>query len=63
MIDGGIERFDVERRDGYRIDAGLLTLQVRYEAPEGWVTFSPDLSIDIRGGRRFSWEGTGEAVH
>ena len=63
VIDHGIERFDVERRDGYRSDAMELTLQVRYEAPEGWVAFSPDLPIDMREGRRFHWEGTGEAVH
>jgi hypothetical protein len=63
VIDHGIERFDVQRMDGYRINALVITLQVRYEAPEGWVAFSPDLPIDMRGGQRFHWEGIGEAVH
>jgi hypothetical protein len=52
----GVERVDVARRDGYRNDATVLTLRVRYEAPEGWVTFSPELSADLRAGRPFRWE-------
>ena len=52
----GVERFDVEPRDGYRHHAAVLSLRVRYEAPEGWVAFSPDISIDLRTNRRASWE-------
>ncbi len=52
----GIERFDVAPRAGYRHHAAVLTLRVRYESPEGWVTFSPDISIDLRTNRRAHWE-------
>lgn len=52
----GVEKFDVEPRDGYRHHAAVLNLRVRYEAPEGWVVFSPVISIDLRGNRRARWE-------
>ena len=52
----GVERFDVAPRDGYRRHAAVLSLRVRYEAPEGWVAFSPDISIDLRANRRARWE-------
>jgi hypothetical protein len=52
----GIERFDVAPRGGYRHHAAVLSLRVRYEAPEGWVAFSPGISIDLRGNRRARWE-------
>ena len=52
----GIERFDVAPRAGYRHHAAVLRLRVRYEAPEGWVAFSPDISIDLRTNRRAHWE-------
>lgn len=52
----GLERFDVRRRDGYRNHAALMNLRVRYEAPDGWVAMSPELSIDLRRTRRTLWE-------
>jgi hypothetical protein len=52
----GVERFDVEPRAGYRHHAAVLTLRVRYEAPEGWVAFSPGISLDLRGNGRARWE-------
>jgi len=52
----GIERFDVARRDGYRHHASVFTLRIRYESPEGWRTFSPDIPLDFRASPRIHWE-------
>ena len=52
----GIEKFDVAPRAGYRHHAAVLTLRVRYEAPEGWVAVTPDISLDLRTDRRARWE-------
>lgn len=48
LLAGGRQAFEVPRRDGFRL-AGVpgLTLRVRYESPEGWVTYSPDLALDF----------------
>jgi len=52
----GIERFDVARRDGYRHHASVFTVRIRYESPEGWRTFSPDIPLDFRASPRIRWE-------
>jgi hypothetical protein len=52
----GIERFDVARRDGYRHHASVFTLRIRYESPEGWRTFSPDIPLDFRASPSIRWE-------
>lgn len=48
VMGGGLNAFPVPRRDGFHL-AGVpgLTLRVRYEAPEGWVTYSPEIALDF----------------
>lgn len=59
VLDGGRQRFDVERRGGFQLPAARrLALRVRYRAPEGWVTYSPALEVDLAGGRPFRWSRT-----
>ncbi len=44
----GIQAFDVPRDDGYRLGAmKALALRVKYTAPEGWSTYSPELVFDF----------------
>lgn len=57
----GIERFDVARRDGYRHHASVFTLRIRYESPEGWLTFSPDIPLDFRASPRIRWKRAARA--
>ncbi len=57
----GIESFPVARRDGYRLRPGPVTLMLRYESPTGWVTYSPELTMDSRVATRFRWERRGVA--
>jgi hypothetical protein len=56
VYDDGVERFDVAPRGGYRHHAAVFALRVRYEAPEGWVTFSPEIALDLRSSRTVHWQ-------
>ncbi len=48
IFGGGLQAFKVPREEGFRL-AGVpgLTLRVRYESPEGWVTYSPEIALDF----------------
>jgi len=59
ILDDGVERFDVRRQDGYRKGPPRLSLRVRYESPEGWVTYSPELNLDLADAQSMRWERHG----
>jgi hypothetical protein len=59
LLDDGVERFDVRREDGYRNGSPRLDLRVRYESPEGWVTYSPELHLDLADAKDLRWERRG----
>ena len=48
VLGGGLQAFDVPREDGFRLPgvAGLA-LRVRYQSPEGWVTYSPEINLEF----------------
>jgi len=48
VLGGGLQAFTVPREEGFRL-AGVpgLALRVRYESPEGWVTYSPEIALDF----------------
>jgi hypothetical protein len=49
LIADGIQAFDVPRHDGFRLPGvTTLALRVRYQAPAGWVTYSPEIMVDFR---------------
>jgi hypothetical protein len=52
----GVERFDVAPRDGYRHHASVFNLRIRYESPQGWLTFSPNIPLDFRASPRVHWK-------
>jgi hypothetical protein len=44
----GVQAFTVPRRDAYILgDMPGIALRVRYDAPEGWVTYSPEIALDF----------------
>jgi hypothetical protein len=55
VLGDGEQRFDTPRRDGYRDLAEAIALRVRYEAPSGWVTYSPELRLDFGRSPRWRW--------
>ncbi|HEX8409287.1 MAG TPA: hypothetical protein VF883_10500 [Thermoanaerobaculia bacterium] len=48
VVAGGMMAYDVRPADGFRL-TGVpgLALRVRYESPEGWVTYSPEIALDF----------------
>jgi len=48
ILGGGLQAFAVPREEGFRL-TGVpgLTLRVRYQSPEGWVTYSPEIALDF----------------
>ncbi|HWZ86220.1 MAG TPA: hypothetical protein VN032_08465, partial [Thermoanaerobaculia bacterium] len=55
VLDQGVEAFPVRPNDGYQTQPEQLVVMLRYESPEGWVTYSPQLSIDFRAKSSFDW--------
>jgi hypothetical protein len=48
VLAGGLQAFDVPREDGFSLPGVPgLALRVRYQSPEGWVTYSPELTLDF----------------
>jgi hypothetical protein len=38
---------------------GALTLRLKYESPEGWITYSPELAMDFTREPSFRWSQSG----
>jgi hypothetical protein len=52
----GIQAFAVPRTDAYVLgELPGIALRVRYDAPEGWVTYSPELALDFVNRPNVSW--------
>lgn len=48
VLANGLQAFEVPRRDGFRLgELPGIALRVRYQAPEGWVTYSPEIALDF----------------
>ncbi len=56
VLDHGRLRYDLPRKGAFHL-RGLrgITLRVRYESPEGWVTYSPELTVDLAGDTPHRW--------
>ncbi|MEO8383354.1 MAG: hypothetical protein ABI779_27105 [Acidobacteriota bacterium] len=56
VLGGGLQAFDVPRDDGFSLPGVPgLSLRVRYQSPEGWVTYSPDITLDFATQPNFVW--------
>lgn len=52
----GIQAFEIPPSDSFRLPGvEALRLRVRYRAPEGWVTYSPELTLNFREKQNFEW--------
>jgi hypothetical protein len=53
----GIQAFAVPRRDAFILgEIPGISLRVRYDSPQGWVTYSPELTIDFAKQLTFDWK-------
>ena len=56
LIANGVQAFDVPRVDGFRMpDLTGITLRIRYDSPQGWTTYSPELALDFKRQPRLNW--------
>jgi hypothetical protein len=56
VMAGGVQAFEVPREEGFRL-TGVpgLSLRVRYDSPEGWSTYSPDIVLDFARQPDYIW--------
>jgi len=56
VLGDGAELFEMPRSAGFNVQ-GLteLPLRIKYESPDGWVTYSPELKIKIEDGSSLRW--------
>lgn len=48
VLANGLQAFEVPRRDGFRLgELPGIALRIRYQSPEGWVTYSPEIVLDF----------------
>lgn len=46
LLGNGLQAFDVPRQDAFRLpDLPGLSLRIRYDSPEGWTTYSPEIAL------------------
>jgi hypothetical protein len=53
VLEDGVEVFEMPWKAGFALAAARLQLRVRYQSPDGWVTYSPELRLGR--GSRFRW--------
>ncbi|HKI06523.1 MAG TPA: hypothetical protein VKK31_31395 [Thermoanaerobaculia bacterium] len=56
ILGHGAEVFEMPRSAGFDApEVPVLPLRIKYQAPEGWSTYSPELLIEIRDGSSLRW--------
>jgi hypothetical protein len=57
LMGDGVAVFEMPRSAGFHMQerAPFLLLRVRYESPEGWVTYSPELRVPLLEGQGVRW--------
>lgn len=64
VLGDGRTRWPVPREDGFALGGeGGVALRVRYDSPEGWVTYSPPLALDFERASTLTWRRGGEPGH
>jgi len=56
VIANGVQAFEIPRRDALKLPgmAGI-SLRIRYDAPAGWTTYSPEIAIDFKRNPDVTW--------
>ncbi|HEX9492870.1 MAG TPA: hypothetical protein VGA33_06385, partial [Thermoanaerobaculia bacterium] len=48
LIGDAQQAFDVPREDAFRLgDLNGIALRIRYQSPQQWVTYSPEITLDF----------------
>lgn len=57
VIADGLQAFDVPASDGFRLgELPGIALRVRYQSPERWVTYSPEIELDFVHHPDYRWQ-------
>jgi hypothetical protein len=60
VLGDGIQAVEVPAVGGFQLKGvGALTLRLKYESPEGWITYSPELAMDFTREPSFRWSQSG----
>lgn len=56
VLQDGRTRYEVPREGGFQVgQRRSFDLRVRYDSPEGWITYSPPLSVELASGKPYEW--------
>ncbi|HWM89669.1 MAG TPA: hypothetical protein VN493_02765 [Thermoanaerobaculia bacterium] len=56
VLGDGIQAFPMPANGGFQLrQPGALALRIRYQSPEAWTTYSPELAMDFRQSPSFRW--------
>lgn len=56
VLGDGIQAFPMPANGGFQLrQADALSLRVKYQSPEGWITYSPELAMDFTRSPSFRW--------
>jgi hypothetical protein len=56
VFDDGAEAYDVPGSDAFQIGSvQTMALRIRYSSPAGWITYSPNLVLDLAHQRDIAW--------
>ena len=56
VLGNGIQAFEMPAVGGFQLrQAGALSLRVKYQSPEGWTTYSPELAMNFSREPVFRW--------
>jgi hypothetical protein len=57
LLADGWETFEVPRKEALNIpNVTSLAVRVRYDSPEGWTTYSPEMALDFTRQSDFAWQ-------
>jgi hypothetical protein len=57
LVANGWEAFEIPRSEALHLPGMTgLTLRIRYDSPEGWTTYSPDLPLDFVHRPNYAWQ-------
>lgn len=60
VLGDGIQSIEVPPVGGFQLKrVGALSLRLRYESPQGWTTYSPELAMDFTRAPSFRWSRSG----
>ena len=56
VMGDGIQAFPMPAHGGFQLRrVATLSLRVKYQSPEGWITYSPELAMDFTRNPSFRW--------